>query len=81
MGSHSCLPGVPDLLTIEMKQSGVPQSVVGGAFGNAISLNVLERLLCRLLPACGLSKPLVDFWANLGRDVSSKKALGESVHM
>ena len=28
--------------------------------GNGMSLNVLERILCRLLPAAGLSGPLED---------------------
>jgi hypothetical protein len=30
--------------------------------GNAISVNMLERLIVRILRACGLRKPLHDRW-------------------
>ena len=36
--------------------------VVGKAIGNAVSENIVERLLCRLLPAAGLTEELDDFW-------------------
>ena len=32
--------------------------------GNAMSVNVVERLLARLLPAVGLTGPLPDRWAS-----------------
>jgi DNA (cytosine-5)-methyltransferase 1 len=34
--------------------------------GNSMSLNVLERLLCRLLPAAGLTPPLLDSYEGRG---------------
>jgi hypothetical protein len=37
----------------------------GGMIGNAIAVNVLERIFCRLLPAAGLvpEGALIDRWA------------------
>ena len=32
--------------------------------GNSMSLNVLERIFCRLLPAAGLSGKIKDRWAS-----------------
>ena len=44
------------------RPSGVSQRQWGLLIGNSISVSVLQRVLCRLLPAAGLSKPLVDLW-------------------
>ena len=32
--------------------------------GNSMAINTLERLLCRILPAVGLTGPLEDRWAD-----------------
>jgi len=44
----------------------VRDSALGAQIGNAMSQNIIERLLCRLLPAAGLVQPtqrLYDRWA------------------
>ena len=55
------------------------EPAVGAALGNAVSCNVLERLLARVLPAAGLvdsgSEPLPDLWQSLGPWLKKKKAI------
>ena len=42
----------------------VPRSSVGAMIGNAMAVNVLERLFCRVLPAAQIALPgsLSDRW-------------------
>ena len=40
----------------------VSESQFAAQLGNSMALNVLERLLCRVLPTVGLSGPLPDHW-------------------
>jgi hypothetical protein len=49
----------------------------GGMIGNAIAVNVLERIFCRLLPAAGLVPPgtLTDRWASSNRQRESVLSL------
>ena len=58
------LLGIP-LRVLQCKQS-ISDRQLGMMVGNALSLNVLERLLVRILRACGLRKPVKDRW--VGRD-------------
>ena len=45
-------------------QGDVTNRQLGGMIGNAISVNVLERIVGRVLPACGLVRgALSDRWA------------------
>lgn len=70
-----CLAGLPDDLTRLMLQR-VPVSVVGHAIGNAVSENVVERVLCKLLPAACLvsnQDELGDFWRDI-QPLPPKKA-------
>ena len=41
---------------------GIADRQLGMMVGNALSVNVLERLLVRMLKACGLRRPLHDRW-------------------
>ena len=55
-------PGLPDSL-IERMQRTEPGAAIGGAIGNGLSLNVVERVLGRLLYAANLlSEPAPDTW-------------------
>ena len=40
------------------------EPVPAGLLGNSMAINVVERLLCRILPAVGLTGPLPDRWAH-----------------
>jgi len=51
----------------------VKEKQLGQQIGNSMSLNVLERLFARLLPAAGLSGKIQDRWAN-GKAVEVLKA-------
>ncbi len=64
--SHgNCRPGLPDDLT-KMFESSAGKRKTGFAIGNALSVNVVERLLGRLLWAANLVvKPLPDNWLEL----------------
>ena len=56
---------MPDALARRMLEH-VPASIVGHACGNALSENVVERILSRLLPAAGLvPDALPDFWRDI----------------
>ena len=55
------LQGIP--LGVLKRRRGISDRQLGMMVGNALSLNVLERLLVRMLRACGLRKPLHDRWA------------------
>ena len=60
------LVGLPDDLTEQMETRCVTR-VVGAAIGNALSLNVVERVLRNLLWASSLVSELPsDFWQCLG---------------
>ena len=59
------LQGIP-LRVLQYKQ-GISDRQLGMMVGNALSLNVLERLLVRILRACGLRKPVKDRWAGRAR--------------
>ena len=52
--------------SINYKKAGVGRSQVGRMVGNAMSLNVMERLLASALRAVGLPAPVAhDLWAFL----------------
>ena len=53
---------VPDKLKLAVSKSKFARQL-----GNSMASNVLERLLCRVLPAMGLSGPLPDRWADGSR--------------
>ena len=66
VAAQSCqtmaMPGLPDELVHEFVGAVGPKAV-GRALGNAVSANVLERLLGRLLYAASLVEDLPeDFW-------------------
>merc|ERR1719421_1318591 len=42
----------------------VSQAQIGRQLGNTMSVNVLERLFVRLLPAAGLARKVPDRWEN-----------------
>lgn len=52
------------LLRISVKKAKLTQSQVGAAAGNAMSQNVLERLLPRVLKRAGLLDRVNDPWEN-----------------
>ena len=52
------LQGIP--LRVLQYRQGISDRQLGMMVGNALSLNVLERLLVRILRACGLRKPVKD---------------------
>ena len=52
---------------INYKEAGVGRSQVGRMVGNAMSLNVMERLLASALRAVGLPAPVADKWAFLAQ--------------
>ena len=54
------LQGIP--LGVLKRRRGISDRELGMMVGNALSVNVLERLLVRMLRACGLRKPLQDRW-------------------
>ena len=56
----------------------VPDAQWRKQLGNAMSVNVLERLLARLLPAVGLTGALPDRWAS-GTAVAELEATRTSV--
>ena len=50
---------------LDFEGAGITRSQAGGMLGNAMSLNVVERLLCEAFWCAGLSsKRPVDRWAN-----------------
>ena len=55
----------------------VPDAQWRKQLGNAMSVNVVERLLARLLPAAGLTGPLPDHWAS-GAAAAELEATGAS---
>ena len=59
------LQGIP--LRVLQYRQGISDRQLGMMVGNALSLNVLERLLVRILRACGLRKPVKDRWAGRAR--------------
>lgn len=58
------LQGLPTSIRRHHIGSGCSDRQLGAMVGNAMSLNILERLLVRLLPACGLAPgiSLTDRW-------------------
>ena len=60
--------GIP--LRVLQYRQGLSDRQLGMMVGKALSLNVLERLLVRILRACGLRKPVKDRWAGLGMPVA-----------
>ena len=66
---------VPDKLKLAVSESKFARQL-----GNSMASNVLERLLCRVLPAMGLSGPLPDRWADGSRyeqlAATAKKSAG-----
>ncbi len=57
------LMGIDEGIVVRMVATGVPACRIGEALGNGQSLNVLERLLARLLYAAGLVEArLPDVW-------------------
>ena len=58
------LQGLPTSILRHRVASGCNDRQLGAMVGNAMSLNVLERVLVRLLPACGLAPgiSLTDRW-------------------
>ena len=59
------LQGIP--LRVLQYRQGISDRQHGMMVGNALSLNVLERLLVRILRACGLRKPVKDRWVGRAR--------------
>ena len=60
------LQALPDSLVAAWRCHGVCDKDIGFALGNAVSANVLERLLSKVLSIAGLvGKPCDDFWASL----------------
>ncbi len=65
------LMGINEEIVVRMVATGVPACRIGHALGNGQSLNVLERLLARLLHAAGLVEArLPDVW-----ETASSRAL------
>lgn len=58
------LQGFP-IKTIKALQLAAPDADLGGAFGDAMSLNILLRLLPRVLYAAGLVRSVVDMWGDV----------------
>ena len=58
------LQGLPTSILRHRVASGCNDRQLGAMVGNAMSLNILERVLVRLLPACGLAPgiSLTDRW-------------------
>jgi len=54
------LQGIP--VRVLRCREGISDRQLGMMAGNALSVNVLERLLVRLLRACGLRRRLTDKW-------------------
>jgi len=54
------LQGIP--LGVLQCRQGISDRQLGMMVGNALSLNVLERLLVRVLHGCGLRRSLRDWW-------------------
>ena len=67
------MQGIP--LRVQQRRLGISDRPSGMMVGNALSLNVLERLLVRMLRACGLRKPVKDRWAGLGVPAALKSSL------
>jgi DNA (cytosine-5)-methyltransferase 1 len=56
VGERLRLQGLPQVYLRGKCRQGISDRQLGQMIGNAMSGNVLERLLARLLPACGLSR-------------------------
>ena len=55
LGERLRLQGLPLAYLQPQHRQGTPDRQLGLMIGNAMSGNVLARLLARLLPACGLA--------------------------
>ena len=49
--------------------------------GNSMAINTLERLLCRILPAVGLTGPLPDRWADGRAQIELAATAERSKHL
>jgi len=70
-----CIEGLPDSLVSEWLEaqftsSASPSALIGHALGNAVSCNVMERVIRNVLWAAGLvPKELPDYWREACRPV------------
>ena len=61
----AALQGMPSWVVNRLLQKGIPEKTLGRALGDAMSLNVLMRIVPRALSAAGLLKDLPkDNWAS-----------------